>query len=724
MNLQEVEKRLDELFRLYRKASIRPVTAIEQLAFILLLRLLDQFGSQLPPGDLGFDHLQPELRWSGMTKCFDGNHLWDQLGHSGLSFIQGLAEDDRLQAVGEAYRSISIDQLIPLGSDRTDHVGNPIGDGHFEFSVEVVDPEAPTENGTKMQRANAHTSGQAALVCAVAFIDSLPLDCLEVREGLFGLLLRKFRGGKGEYFTPQHVLDIMVELAQPKQGEAVADPFCGAGSLLVEARKYMHQQNSDREVEEGTFAGFDVNTTMLRLAAVNLLLNGIESPQLYYQDSFSGSFVEDRPESATAAFDLVFANAPFGSKVKDIAPSLLEEVKTKRSDKLSLSLLLRMLKKDGRACAVVPAGLLWGASRAHTGIRKLLVESNRLEAVVSFPHAALGSRPRVSFSILYFRKSGRTDRVWFFDFERFLRRKDEIEQVGEEEVRACLESWRKRDPEKDVDRGAAAFFVSADEIRKRSYELCPTRYREAFQSEEDRESPSEVWDRIVSFKPSSDQPGWSISWDGRWSELLLNESLESAAHQGWEFKSLADVCAEITEGSVRRPEYVREGVPLVTAKDLSRGRLDLRACRRISEADHLRYGKRCSPKALDILYSRTGVKVGDMALVETTEPIALGWGVVLLEPDSQQVDSNYLYDILASNELQSQAAQLAGGRVRPLLSLADIERLKIPVIPSLDMQSSIVRELEKMRDLKKDFFRLSQLGEELFNSWLHKVIGQ
>ena len=166
------------------------------------------------------------------------------------------------------------------------------------------------------------------------------------------------------------------------------------------------------------FHGFDFDTTMLRIAAMNLMLHGVDDPDIHYQDTLSTASPSKFPKAAAEGFDVILANPPFkGSLDEDVHPSLLRQVKTKKTELLFVALILRMLKTGGRSAMIVPDGVLFGSSNAHVALRKLLVDENQLEAVISLPTGVFKPYAGVSTGILVFTKGGRTDDVFFYDVE-------------------------------------------------------------------------------------------------------------------------------------------------------------------------------------------------------------------------------------------------------------------------------------------------------------------
>ena len=200
------------------------------------------------------------------------------------------------------------------------------------------------------------------------------------------------------------------------------DPACGTAGFLVASEEYLMANHKkeiffDRRKKDHflnhMFFGYDMDRTMLRIGAMNMMTHGVDSPFIEYRDSLS----DQNPDKET--FDLILANPPFkGSLDADtVSADLLKVCKTKKTELLFLALFLRMLKTGGRCACIVPDGVLFGSSTAHKAIRKELVEGNRLEAVISMPSGVFKPYAGVSTGILIFTKTGHggTDKVWFYD---------------------------------------------------------------------------------------------------------------------------------------------------------------------------------------------------------------------------------------------------------------------------------------------------------------------
>ena len=362
------------------------------------------------------------------------------------------------------------------------------------------------------------------LVSAVNMIDELPLGNDDTKGDLYEYLLSKLTtvGINGQFRTPRHIIRLMVDMVDPQSTEVIGDPACGTGGFLVSVAQYLMEKHTspdgaieDAETGEkhytgdllteenwqhlrgGMFHGFDFDATMLRIAAMNMILHGVDAPDIHYQDALSTSFPDRFPRHATNGLDVVMANPPFKGCLdeEDVHSNLLAKVKTKKTELLFVTLILRMLKTGGRSATIVPDGVLFGSSKAHQSLRKLLVDENQLEAVISLPTGVFRPYAGVFTAILVFTKGGRTDNVFFYDVQAGgYSLDDKRDKIDADDLPDVLKRWRKRDPTTDTDKTAKAFFVSTADIHANKYELSVNRYREVVYEEEECDPPQEILD--------------------------------------------------------------------------------------------------------------------------------------------------------------------------------------------------------------------------------------
>ena len=311
---------------------------------------------------------------------------------------------------------------------------------------------------------------------------------MDIRGDVYEYLLSKIAsaGRNGQFRTPRHIIRMMVELMDPKADDIICDPACGTSGFLVSAAEYLKETKKEEifynkakkeHYMSGMFHGFDMDRTMLRIGAMNMMTHGIDNPFIEYRDSLSDQNA-DRDK-----YSLILANPPFkGSLDYDsVTPDLLKMCKTKKTELLFLALFIKMLKVGGRCACIVPDGVLFGSSKAHKDIRKQIVEENRLEAVISMPSGVFKPYAGVSPAILIFTKTGHggTDNIWFYDMQADgLSLDDKRSPVNENDIPDIIERFRNRDKELDRARTEKSFFVTKDEIKENDYDLSINKYKE------------------------------------------------------------------------------------------------------------------------------------------------------------------------------------------------------------------------------------------------------
>lgn len=324
----------------------------------------------------------------------------------------------------------------------------------------------------------------------------------DIRGDVYEYLLSKIStaGRNGQFRTPRHIIKMMVELMDPKPGETICDPACGTCGFLVGASDYlreryrneilMNKENRDHYMNH-MFYGFDMDRTMLRIGAMNMMTHGVESPFIEYRDSLSDQNIDNDK------YSLILANPPFkGSLDADsVSSDLLKVTKTKKTELLFLALFLRTLKVGGRCACIVPDGVLFGSSNAHKQIRKTLIENNRLEAVISMPSGVFKPYAGVSTGILIFTKTGHggTDKVWFYDMKADgYSLDDKRTVVKENDIPDIIDRFNNLDKEEERNRTEQSFFVDKEEIVENDYDLSINKYKEVIYEKIEYPPTSEI----------------------------------------------------------------------------------------------------------------------------------------------------------------------------------------------------------------------------------------
>ena len=310
----------------------------------------------------------------------------------------------------------------------------------------------------------------------------------DVRGDVYEYLLNKIAaaGRNGQFRTPRHIIRMMVEMVDPKSDDLICDPACGTSGFLVTAAEYLKETKKEeiffnKEKKDhymnSMFSGFDMDRTMLRIGAMNMMTHGIDNPFIEYRDSLSDQNTDNEK------YSLILANPPFkGSLDADaVSGDLLKVCKTKKTELLFLALFLRMLKVGGRCACIVPDGVLFGSSKAHKDIRKQIVEENRLEAVISMPSGVFKPYAGVSTAILIFTKTGHggTDNVWFYDMTADgFSLDDKRTPVAENDIPDIIQRFKNLDQEADRKRTEKSFMVPKEDIVSNAYDLSINKYKE------------------------------------------------------------------------------------------------------------------------------------------------------------------------------------------------------------------------------------------------------
>jgi len=482
----ELKSRVDKLWEEFWTGGItNPLTVIEQISFLMFTRLLD------------INETRNEKKVQRTNKQF-------------RRIFPDTKEGQALR--WKEFKNYGADMMLPHVRDNVfKHFKNVAVDG--------------AKFGEYMKDAQLMIQKPSLLVSAVNMIDALPLTEGDTKGDLYEYLLSKLTtaGINGQFRTPRHIIRLMVEMLDPKleHNEVIGDPACGTGGFLVETMQYLQRKYTspqgiiDHEgekvysgdllepyrehIQTNLIHGFDFDITMLRIAAMNLLLHGIDAPDIHYQDTLSNGFSDRFPKQSENFFDVILANPPFKGSLdfEDVHSSLLAQVKTKKTELLFVALILRMLKNGGRSATIVPDGVLFGSSKAHVALRETLVEKNQLEAVISLPSGVFKPYAGVSTGILIFTKGGKTDNVFFYDlqddgFSLDDKRTPLYDSIFAGDLPNCLARWQARDSKKDADRSSKAFFVSAQEIRDKNYDLSLNRFKETLYDEVTYDTPKVI----------------------------------------------------------------------------------------------------------------------------------------------------------------------------------------------------------------------------------------
>ena len=356
-----------------------------------------------------------------------------------------------------------------------------------------------------MENATFLIQSPRTLTKIVEGIDHLDMNNRDTMGDTYEYILGKMAasGNNGQFRTPRHIIRMMVELMQPTLKDTICDPAMGSAGFIVESAKYvqehykkelLNKENADH-YKNGMLHGFDTDATMLRIGAMNLMLHGVDNPDIQYKDSLSTDNADEN------RYTLCLANPPFTGSLdyEAVSKSLLAITKTKKTELLFVALFTRMLQMGGRCASIVPDGVLFGNSTGHKSIRKELVDNQRLQAVISMPSGVFQPYSGVSTAILIFTKTnaGGTDKVWFYDMKADGYTLDQKRtECQENDIPDVIARFKNLDAEESRTRKEQSFLVPVDEIRANDYDLSINKYKEVERVKVEYEAPNVVYGRI------------------------------------------------------------------------------------------------------------------------------------------------------------------------------------------------------------------------------------
>lgn len=356
-----------------------------------------------------------------------------------------------------------------------------------------------------MENATFLIPNPRTLTKIVEGVSNLDMNNRDTMGDVYEYVLGKMAasGNNGQFRTPRHIIRMMVELMQPTLKDTICDPAMGSAGFIVESAKYIteHYKNEllkkehSEHYKNDMLHGFDTDQTMLRIGAMNLMLHGVDNPDIEYKDSLSTDNTD------TEKYSLCLANPPFAGSIDNeaVSKSLLAITKTKKTELLFVALFTRRLTVGGRCASIVPDGVLFGNSSGHKAIRKELIDHQRLQAVISMPSGVFQPYSGVSTAILVFTKTnaGGTDKVWFYDMKADGYSLDQKrDAVKENDIPDVIARFRNLEAEADRTRKEQSFLVPVEEIQNNDYDLSINKYKEVERVKVEYEKPEVVLGRI------------------------------------------------------------------------------------------------------------------------------------------------------------------------------------------------------------------------------------
>ena len=460
MNIVDFKPKIDQIWDTFWMGGItNSITVLEQMTYLFFMKMLDdsQLNKEFLALTMGEDMKNPifkkglwtnpetgceipyeDLRWHNF-KNFDSKRMFNTIRNDVFVFIKNIGGEGE-----SAYSRFMANAIFLIQSERV-------------------------------------------LVRVVEGINGLDMNNRDTMGDVYEYILNKMAasGNNGQFRTPRHIIKMMVELVKPTLRDSICDPAMGSAGFIVESAEYI-TKNYKKELLDSSnlqyyknemFHGYDTDQTMLRIGTMNLMLHGVDNPDIRYQDSLSTDNMDENK------YTLCLANPPFTGTLdrEAVAKSLTSLASTKKTELLFLALFIRSLQLGGRCASIVPDGVLFGNSVGHQAIRKELVDNQKLQAVISMPSGVFLPYAGVSTAILIFTKTntGGTDKVWFYDMKGDGFTLDQRRApCADNDIPDILARYNNLDAELDRTRRDQSFLVDVEEIRERHYDLSISSYKE------------------------------------------------------------------------------------------------------------------------------------------------------------------------------------------------------------------------------------------------------
>lgn len=446
-----IKNKIDKIWTdIWAGGITNPITVIEQLTYLMFIRSLDEKETENEAMEMlsgkpitkifPQDENGQSMRWSNFKEK-DAREIFDIVSQHVFPFVKNLSEEK-----DTAFSRYMEDAMFLIPTPQVLQKIITGLDDLYEHDIKDQDMQG------------------------------------DLYEYMLGKLATA--GKNGQFRTPKHIREMMVELLQPTADDSICDPACGTAGFLISSAEYIRNHHGAKMTPEQwkhfesiAFTGFDTDRTMLRISAMNLMLHGITRPEIDYNDSVS------KQNEISDKFSIILANPPFKGTIdtESINDNLTAITKTKKTELLFLALFLRMLKMGGRCACIVPDGVLFGSSKAHKAIRKEIVENNQLQAVISMPSGVFKPYAGVSTAVLIFTKTGAggTENVWFYDMQADgYSLDDKRNEVTENDIPDIINRFHNLEKEQERKRTEKSFLVPKQEIVDNDYDLSINKYKE------------------------------------------------------------------------------------------------------------------------------------------------------------------------------------------------------------------------------------------------------
>ena len=487
-----IKNKIDKIWTdIWAGGITNPLTVIEQLTYLMFIRSLDEKELEAEEFENASGETMPKI----FPQTESGQSMrWSRFKHYDPREIYDIV----FQRVFPAIKKLRYGRLPDFNAQ-----------GEL---LEIEDIPGETDEGVTafaryMDDAMFLIPTPQVLQKIVTGLDDLyehDIAELDMQGDLYEYMLGKLAtaGQNGQFRTPKHIREMMVELLRPRPDDVICDPACGTAGFLVSASEYVRRHHEDAMTSQQwehfsgpMFTGFDTDRTMLRISAMNLMLHSITRPEIDYMDSVS------KQNQISERYTMCLANPPFKGTVdaESIHDNLKAVTNTKKTELLFLALFLRMLKKGGQCACIVPDGVLFGSSKAHKDIRRELVENHQLRAVISMPSGVFKPYAGVSTAVLVFTKTGAggTENVWFYDMKADgFSLDDKRSEIADNDIPDIIRRFHDPEGEAGRERTEQSFFVPKAEIAENGYDLSINKYKKTEYVPVEYPPTSEILDEL------------------------------------------------------------------------------------------------------------------------------------------------------------------------------------------------------------------------------------
>ena len=474
------------------------------------------------------------------------------------------------------------------------------------------------------------------------------------------------QGDAGQFRTPRHIIDMMVEIIDPKKNETILDPACGTAGFLISAYRHILAQNKDEDGKSTltaddrkrlteNFAGYDISPDMVRLSRVNMYLHHFTKPKISEYDTLTSE------EKWDDCYDVILANPPFMTPKGGIMPHSRYRVKAKRSEVLFVDYIAEHLNPTGRAAIIVPEGIVFQSANAYKELRKYLVDDGLLYAVISLPAGVFNPYSGVKTSILLIDKSFARlkDEILFVKlnndgFDLGAQRR-EIEGSEIPEIIRIVQKYHAdlepQTADNDILHHPLVTIASKERVAEQDYILVGERYK-------------------------------------------VDKSLDTT----YPVVPLSDICEINAENKNPTLAFGDDEFIYIDISSVENGTGKVDFSNKIKGTDAPSRAKRAVKKG-DILFStvRPNLKAYGYVEREDCDCCVASTGFAVISAKSM-VLSKYVYYMLYSEPVQTQLSSMMGKGAYPSVNQKDVSQIQIP-LPSLSIQEDFVSELDSYQKI-------------------------